>query len=301
MLKDFAKINTFLTVVKEKSFSKASKKLGISQPAVTQQIKLLEAYIKAPIVNRKKNGIGLTKEGEELYRIAIKLDKFLNNTEKEIMQLIDHKITFLIGACQSVGKYVLPNFLGEIKDAIDNNVDVKIGTSKEVLEDLLNKSIDLALVGDMLPSNEITYREWLEDELVLFSKVPLPKFVKKDELADFRWITRDFNTDVHAIVSKKFEQADIDYSGFDIISRVSSSTAIKQTILKTEIKPDQKPIVSFIPKIAIEDEIASEQLYIARIRGVKLKRKLYVAYLKDDKRDAYVDTVANYIMSKKKL
>ena len=42
MLKDFSKIETFLTVVREKSFSKASKKLGISQPAVTQQIKLLE-------------------------------------------------------------------------------------------------------------------------------------------------------------------------------------------------------------------------------------------------------------------
>lgn len=72
MLKDFSKINTFLTVVRERSFSKASKKLGISQPAVTQQIKLLEAYIKHPIVDRKKNGIGLTKEGKELYRIAQK-------------------------------------------------------------------------------------------------------------------------------------------------------------------------------------------------------------------------------------
>ena len=47
MLRDFTKIDTFLVVVKEKSFSKASKKLGISQPAVTQQIKLLEENLYA--------------------------------------------------------------------------------------------------------------------------------------------------------------------------------------------------------------------------------------------------------------
>ena len=45
MLTDFAKIETFLTVVREKSFSKASAKLGISQPAVTQQMKYIEDYL----------------------------------------------------------------------------------------------------------------------------------------------------------------------------------------------------------------------------------------------------------------
>jgi hypothetical protein len=44
MLKDFAKLHTFLTVIKEKSFSKASAKHGISQPAVTQQIKFIVCY-----------------------------------------------------------------------------------------------------------------------------------------------------------------------------------------------------------------------------------------------------------------
>jgi len=54
MFKDFAKIETFLTVVREKSFSKASRKLGISQPAVTQQMKQLEEYLNIQIVDRKK-------------------------------------------------------------------------------------------------------------------------------------------------------------------------------------------------------------------------------------------------------
>ena len=86
MLKDFAKLQTFLMVIKEKSFSKASAKLGISQPAVTQQIKFIEDYLDAKIVERKKNGILLTKEGEDLYRIAQKLDKTISNSEKELLK-----------------------------------------------------------------------------------------------------------------------------------------------------------------------------------------------------------------------
>ena len=74
MLSDFTKLNTFLTVVKEKSFSKASAKLGISQPAVTQQMRFLENYLGSSIVDRKKNGIRLTKEGEKLHQIAQKIE-----------------------------------------------------------------------------------------------------------------------------------------------------------------------------------------------------------------------------------
>jgi molybdate transport repressor ModE-like protein len=85
MLTDFAKIETFLTVVREKSFSKASSKLGISQPAVTQQIKFMEDYLDTKIVERKKNGIRLTKEGTMLHTIALKLEKCVSNAEKELL------------------------------------------------------------------------------------------------------------------------------------------------------------------------------------------------------------------------
>ncbi|HIE35165.1 MAG TPA: LysR family transcriptional regulator, partial [Campylobacterales bacterium] len=106
MLKDFSKLETFLTVVKEKSFSKASAKLGISQPAVTQQIKYLEDYLDAKIVERKKNGIRLTKEGEEVYKIAQKMERCIKNAEKELFRIINKEITFIIGASFTIGNYV---------------------------------------------------------------------------------------------------------------------------------------------------------------------------------------------------
>ena len=72
ILKDFVKLETFLTVVRERSFSKASAKLGVTQPAVTQQIKFIEKYLDTKIIVRKKNGIKLTPKGEELYKVISK-------------------------------------------------------------------------------------------------------------------------------------------------------------------------------------------------------------------------------------
>ena len=66
-------------------------------------------------VDRRKNGVRLTKEGEELYRVALKLDKYISQAEKELLRIINKQLTFIIGASFTIGNYILPDFLGEIK------------------------------------------------------------------------------------------------------------------------------------------------------------------------------------------
>ncbi len=299
MLKDFSKIQTFLTVVREKSFSKASKKLGISQPAVTQQIKLLEDYIETKIVDRKKNGIRLTKEGEEIYTIAIKLEKCIFNIEKDILKVINKQLTFMMGASFTVGNYILPNYLDKIKDKIKNDIMVKIDLSKNIVELLDDKKIDIAVVEAPSFYNNMLYREWIEDELVLFSNSPLPKFVKKDDLYNFKWICREEGSHTRELISEVFEEMGIDCNSFDLRSTVSSSTAVKQSILKAP--QDGKPTVSIISSHIINDEVKNGTLYSARIRGVKFKRHLYIVYLKDRRHDAYIDGMIDFLMNVKKI
>jgi molybdate transport repressor ModE-like protein len=139
MLTDFAKIETFLTVVREKSFSKASSKLGISQPAVTQQIKFMEEYLDTKIVERKKNGIRLTKEGTMLYSIALKLEKCVTNAEKELLKIMNKDVTFVFGASFIIGNYILPKFLNDLKENIHNDVSINVTVSGQAIEDLLEK------------------------------------------------------------------------------------------------------------------------------------------------------------------
>ena len=300
MLRDFTKIDTFLAVVKEKSFSKASKKLGISQPAVTQQIKLLEDYLETKIVDRKKNGIKLTKAGEEFYKVVNKLEKCIANAEKDIIKIINKEIVFIIGASFMIGNYILPDFLTEIQGAIKNDVMIKVDDSDTITEELLDKKVDLALLESPNFTDGIFYREWMDDELVLVSRTPLPKYVKPEELNSYSWICREEESHTRKIIKAEFEKIGIDCNSFDLRSVVTSSTAAKQTVLKAPVI-DGIPTVTIISKHMIEQRVKNKELYYARVKGLKLTRKLYIAYLRDRKNDAFMDSVINYITSKKKI
>ncbi len=300
MLKDFAKLGTFLTVVKERSFSKASKKLGISQPAVTQQIKWLEDYLDTRIVERKKNGITLTKSGEELYRVALRLDKCVTGVEKEIIRIMNKDLTFVIGASFTIGNFTLPTCINDIKEAIKNDVLIQVDLTQNILNQLLDKKVDLAIIESPIFLDNIIYREWIEDEFVLFSNDPLPKVVKPENLVNYNWVCREEESHTRRLMSEVFEDAGLDCKSFDIKATVTSPTAIKQTVLKSP-KDSDRQTVALISKLVVEDDIEAGNLYCAKIKGLVFKRPFYVAYLKDRKHDAFIEKVTSFIMSRRRF
>ncbi|MEO1954664.1 MAG: LysR family transcriptional regulator [Campylobacterales bacterium] len=300
MLKDFAKLQTFLMVIKEKSFSRASAKLGISQPAVTQQIKFIEEYLDTKIVERKKNGIVLTKEGEDLFRIAKRLEKAIENSEKDLVKIINKDFTFVVGSSNAIGNYILPSHLGEIKKRINNDVYINVGLSTKVIENLQDKKIDIALIESPIFKDDIIYREWVEDELVLFSNQPIKKQLTADDLKNFDWLCRDEDSHTRKITVEVFNEIGVQCKEFNVLGILSSPTAIKESILHSD-KEAQRPLVSIMSRYVIQDEIKAGRLFEARIKNHKIQRKFYIAYPKDKKHDVFVDNVINYLLSINKV
>jgi len=297
MLKDFVKLETFLTVARERSFSKASAKLGISQPAVTQQIKFIEKYLAVKIIERKKNGIKLTPEGEELYKIATRLEKEINAAEKDILKIINKKMTFKLGASYTIGTYVIPGeCLNAMSETINNDVNLSIDMSADVIEKLKERKLDVGLIESPVMDADMIYREWLEDELVVVSNVAIPKVLKTEELYDYRWICREESSHTRKVVSEVFEDLGVSCKSLDVISEVSNTTAVLQTIKKSKKNTD-KPVVSIISKHAIADEVANGELFESRLRGYTMTRKFYIVYSKENKHNAYVDNVVDYILA----
>ena len=297
MLKDFVKLETFLTVARERSFSRASAKLGISQPAVTQQIKFIEKYLGAKIIERKKNGIKLTAEGDELYKIATRLEKEIHVAEQDILKIINKEMTFRLGASYTIGTYVIPGeCLNAMGEAISNDINLGIDLSANIVQKLKERKLDVGLIESPVMDNDLIYREWLEDELVLVSNVPIPKAVKTEELYDFKWICREESSHTRRVVSEVFEELGVSCKSFDVLSEVSNTTAVLQTIKRAKKDPEH-PVASIISKYAIADEVANGELYEARLRGYTMTRKFYIAYSKENKHNAYVDKVVDYILS----
>ncbi len=298
MLSDFSKLGTFLTVIREKSFSKASAKLGISQPAVTQQIKYIEDYLDIKIVERKKNGIKLTKEGTALYNIALKLERSINSAEKELIKIINKDIAFVIGTSEIIGNYIMPKFLNDLKQNIHNDITVNVSASKQIISDLVDKKIDIALVEEYIYQENIVYREWKEDEIVIFSNQKLPAKVKSKDLLSYKWICRNLESNLREIFKESLEKANFpDCETFMIESEVTSDTAIIQTILHSS--KEEELTASIVSRNAIDMFLKSGELFESRIENQKMQNKLYIAYRRDRKSDALIENVVSYLLKLK--
>ena len=299
MLKDFVKMETFLTVVRERSFSKASAKLGISQPAVTQQIKFIENYLDSKIIERKKNGIRLTTSGEDLYKIAVRLEKCVLAAETDTLKIIDKKITFRMGASFTIGNYVIPGeCLNTLKDAINNDIRIDIEVSNKIVEMLKDRKLDLGLIEARIVEENLIVREWREDEMVVFSNTPLPKVLRPEDIYGFKWVCREEGSQTRKVVAETFEEIGIDCTALDVLSEVSNTTAVMQTIKRSN-KDTDTPIVSIISRTAIADEVQKGELFEASVQGYHMMRHFYIVYHKDNKHNAYVNNAVDYILSGK--
>ena len=299
MIKDFTKLETFLVVIKERSFSKASAKLGISQPAVTQQIKFLEEQLDAKLIERKKNGVRLTKEGEEVYKIAQKLSKCIQHAEQDLLKVINKEITFIVGASFTIGNYVLPEILPTIKKVVENDILLKVDISEKIVDNVLEKKYDIGLIESPVFKDGLIYREWMEDELVLFSNTKLPRYVRTEDLYKFNWICREEGSHTRKMVAETFQKLGVSCKKFNVIGEVSSSTAVVNSVLKSPVDKEH-PTVSIISRYAIEDEVKNGRLFESKIRGEKLKRKFYICYNKERKNDPFLMKIVDVLLAIKK-
>lgn len=295
MIKDFSKLEAFLTVAREKSFSKASVKLGVSQPAITQKIKAIEKYLGAKTIERKKSGLVLTPVGEDFYRIAVSVEKKIIASEKDILNIMNKKMTFKLGASYTIGTCVVPGeCLNAMSHSISNSVTLSIASNDEIVQKLKEKKLDVGLMESQIMDDNIIYKEWIEDEFVLVSNVPIPKIVQNEDLYAYDWVFREESSPVKKALTEVLDDLGISCNNLNVLSEVCNSTVVLRTIKKSR-KVKKKPVVSMISKYAIADEVAKKELFEARLSGHKMTRKFYIAYLKENKHNDYVNNAVEYI------
>jgi len=289
VIKYLDKIYTFLVINKEASFSKASKILGISQPAVTQQIRILENFLGVSLFERKKNGVILTKDGQNFLKIAKDFEKFLDDFEGKIEKFKNLDSPFLIGASPTVGNYNLPECIKYYKTLINKEINLIIKSNDALFEDVANSAIDMAFVTKKINNPSLNYVEWIDDELVVFSNKPLPSTIEIEDLYNYNMICREPTSSTREFIKKVFAKKGFDCDNLNIVSLVHNSTALKFTVMNAS-----EQVVSIISKMVIKEELRDKKLYAAKIKGVNLKRKTYVVF-KEKTKD--VEAILNFINS----
>ncbi len=158
-------IQGIITLAEEGSFSRAARKLFVTQPSISQLIKNMESQVGAPLFDRTSTPIRLTAVGLAYYDAAKKIQAIERELENRISEINELKTGSLsIGTTPFRGSYLLPKSLGDFSRRFPGiKLDV-VTTNVEELQDLLlSGEIDICIETNIFDP-ELFYTEELSTE-----------------------------------------------------------------------------------------------------------------------------------------
>lgn len=194
----------FLEIVSSRSITEASKKLFISQPALSQVMKNLESELGFSLFVRGTSPLRLTKEGEKMIPIARSVITFNQSIEAQLKSLADipthaFHIGVLYGQAEDIITRILANF-------VDSHPQVEVSIteagSRAIQQLLLNRKIDIGIFSGSPSNSSFKYISLKQDSMVLLAAKdsvfahgrPNGSTIHFDELADQRFVTKPAGT-----------------------------------------------------------------------------------------------------------
>lgn len=164
---DPALLATFLVVVEEGRISAAAKRLHLSQPAVTAQMRKLEASLATPLLSRSVRGVVATAAGLKLADYARALARLLHEAAAEIGDAEDTLGELVIAASTTIAAHVVPPLLAQFR-GYHPAVAIRImaASSDEVLELIRTNRAPLGLVEGHARAAGLRLEPFMDDEIV---------------------------------------------------------------------------------------------------------------------------------------
>ena len=241
---------TFSVVARLKSITLTAQHLHIGQPAVSGQLKLLQAFVGEPLYERKGHQIELTVAGEGLLKYANQMDTCYMQAHEYVRSLQQISTgTLRIGATMTIASFYLPKYVVELQSQYEGvQVFIKTLDTSETLDNLYNLDlgfIEGSLQGVELPSNYQVIA-WQQDEIVIvipdnhILSLEYPDYVPLDVFTEHQVIWRELGSGARQVVEEALIKADINAPVNIEVTGVSASffSAI------AEEKPIPKPHTS---------------------------------------------------------
>lgn len=144
----------FVALVKYKNYTQVAKQFQVSQPTITQAIQRLEREFGAPLVRKDRvhRDEMITRSGRLLYANAQLINEKIELTHKEIRRANQKQIRF--GMPPIIGKLYISKIVSEFSRDLLSRLKITSVGSHELLNQVRNGKIDIALLGSTAPINE---------------------------------------------------------------------------------------------------------------------------------------------------
>jgi len=295
---DFKQLETFVTIAKLKSFSKAAEHLFLTQPTISNHIQNLEKELKTILINRTNKNISLTQAGELLYKHAIDI---LNKKESAIFSLnqFKGKIEGIleISASTIPEQYYLPDLLIEFsKKYPEVKYNLKKYATGQIIDKILGGEIDFGIVGAKQEFKQLEYIEIMDDNIVLSApckdKYLYIDLIDLKDLCKKPLIMREEDSGTRKALEESLIKHNIFLEDLNIVAFVENTETIKKLVRKGMG-------LTFISERAISRNINNQEIKKISIKDFDIKRKFYFVYHKNRALSPLTETFKKFVLQNK--
>ena len=271
---DTRQLQAFCAVVEKKSFSQAAEQLGVTQPAVSLQIRALEQRLGQSLLDRSGRRVEPTEAGRRLYRSAQRMlaleEQLLDEVSADDGRLTG---TLAIGASTGPGAHLVPLLLCEFhREHPDLHVALSIWDTQTVIDRVVDRQLELGVVGALRRHRSLEFEPLVRDEIVL--AVPPDHgaaggTISLDQLKAETVIVMQEGAGVRQVVEEELRRAGLRLRGVEPKLELGLQESVKSAVAAGYG-------VAFISRTAIEGELAAGRLAAAQVEGVEPARQIYI-------------------------
>jgi DNA-binding transcriptional LysR family regulator len=270
---DTRQLAAFCAVVERASFSQAAEQLGVTQPAVSLQIRSLEKRLGLQLLDRSGRRVEPTDAGRRLYRSALRLLAQEEQLLAELGEEVEGELTgrLELGASTGPGGTVIPVVLCEFQERHPEvHVALTVSDTQRIVEQVARRELELGVVGAARRHRGVVFEPFFRDEVVL--AVPrghrfADRTISLDELQNEPIVLMQEGAGVRQVIDDELREAGVRLRDLDVRLELGLQESARSAVLAGYG-------VTFISRAAVEADVSAGTLAVSRVEGLDASREI---------------------------
>ncbi|HEY2355180.1 MAG TPA: selenium metabolism-associated LysR family transcriptional regulator [Gaiellaceae bacterium] len=273
---DTKQLAAFCAVVERRSFSQAADQLGVTQPAVSLQIRSLEQRLGQQLLDRSGRRVEPTEAGMRLYRGAQRLLAMEEQLLQELGDDPEGELTgrLEIGGSTGPGGSVLPVVLAEFQQLNPQvHVALSVSDSHTIVDQVARRELELGVVGVGGRHRGITFEPFYRDEVVLAVPADHKRAGKTMSLAELKeepLVLMQEGAGVRQMIDDELRELGVRLRDLNVRLELGLQESARAAVLGGFG-------ATFISRIAVEGDLAAGTLALVRVEGLEPAREIQLA------------------------
>jgi DNA-binding transcriptional LysR family regulator len=273
---DTRQLAAFCAVVERRSFSQAAERLGVTQPAVSLQVRALEKRLGTQLLDRSGRRVEPTEAGQRLYQGARRMLALEEQLVSDVVSTAEGDLAgdLVLGASTGPAAIVIPVLLGEFhREHPDVHVFLTVSDTHTIVERVAARELELGIVGASRRHRGVRFEPFFSDQVILACP-PGHHFagrtVTLDELREETLILMQEGAGVRQIVEDALRKRGVRLRDLDVRLELGLQESVRRAV-------EAGFGVTFISRTAVEPELADGRLVEARVEGLDATREISLA------------------------